>query len=330
MSTADWLAYRTRTGIGASEVGIILGLSQYKSALQMFYDKIGERLVDDAAYSMPAFMGHVMEPVISDLWEYWEGSEETIIRNKREGKRVGLAVPVNAIAHNRKYPHLFVSLDREGHRISTYNGQPFPLELKTIAAWESDKWSGGIPPLYVVQIQTQMLVCEETYAEMAILKNGNCLDVLSFEANPGIQQTIVERTKLFWDKVVEGRKLITQMVEAERNGNYKLRNELDAAIVDLEPPVDGSDSFSEYLAKKHPIAESGILKGTDELLTHAERHKYLQGQIKKLEEEKQLHENYLKSALRNHEKLDFLNRGYVAWKTSEKGVRVFNNRIKSV
>ena len=39
MSNQDWLAFR-KQGFGASEIGAILGLSEYKSALEVFYDKI--------------------------------------------------------------------------------------------------------------------------------------------------------------------------------------------------------------------------------------------------------------------------------------------------
>ena len=43
MSPDDWLGFRGR-GIGASEVGYIMGLSPYKSNVELFYEKIGEKL----------------------------------------------------------------------------------------------------------------------------------------------------------------------------------------------------------------------------------------------------------------------------------------------
>ena len=43
MTPEQWLGFRKR-GIGASEVGAIMGLSQYKSNVELFYDKIGQGL----------------------------------------------------------------------------------------------------------------------------------------------------------------------------------------------------------------------------------------------------------------------------------------------
>ena len=42
MAPDDWLMFRNR-GIGASEVGYIMGLSPYKSNVELFYEKIGEK-----------------------------------------------------------------------------------------------------------------------------------------------------------------------------------------------------------------------------------------------------------------------------------------------
>lgn len=61
----EWLEQR-QSGIGGSEVASILGLSPYKSAVTLFYEKLG--LVDQAAPSMAMRLGNLLEPGIVEAF----------------------------------------------------------------------------------------------------------------------------------------------------------------------------------------------------------------------------------------------------------------------
>ena len=65
MSDEQWLGFRKR-GIGASEVGYIMGLSPYKSNVELFYEKLSANIMQNAD-SVPTFMGKYMEAVITFL-----------------------------------------------------------------------------------------------------------------------------------------------------------------------------------------------------------------------------------------------------------------------
>src|SRR5690242_5416401 len=112
MSTEEWLTFRKR-GIGASEVGYIMGLSPYKSNVELFYEKLAEG-ISQQQETAPTFMGKYMEAVIADLWQYWEEGKDqiTMQQNYNAGKKVRTMQRVNAYIQNPKYPHLFASLDR--------------------------------------------------------------------------------------------------------------------------------------------------------------------------------------------------------------------------
>lgn len=329
MSQEQWLQHR-KQGIGASEVGVIMGLSPYKASIQLFYEKIGQELGYNTE-TLSAFLGKEQEQFIATLWEHWDPStpeQAAMIANYRAGNKVRRCKRVNAYAHNEKYPWLFVSLDRE---INQHDGKGNgALELKTIGGYEVDKWEAGLPPVYVVQVQTQMLVCEYEYGEIAILRDNRDFSVLPFEFNRSIAEGILETTQKFWGKVEQARIIATQHFEAQRNFNYKAVEELTAQLQTLEPEPDGSDAFNNFLKEKYKIALPGERQGTAQQLIDAEKHKDINARIKELTEQKQLHENRLKNDF-GHEgcdRFDFGANGYVSWKADANGVRRFLNKTK--
>lgn len=336
MSQQDWLAYRVR-GVGASDVGTILGLNPYKCSAQLFYEKIGE-MPGNQLENIAMFLGKEQEPFIADLWQYWDPSdpgEGKMIANYREGRKVRRCQRVKAYVNNPAYPWLFVSLDRKINIQSANTVEVFrhegALELKTIAGYEADKWEGGIPPAYVVQVQTQLLVCEFNFGELAVLKDGRDFQVYPFEKNEGIQETIVQRTREFWERVQKGRELLTRRFEAERNFNYQAANDIAEELQTIEPPPDGSEAFAKYLKERYKIAEPGEMRGTDELLAVAANHRRIKAQMKELEEQARECENVLKNSLRDGAtKIDFLNSGYVSWKADSRGIRKFINNVISI
>lgn len=333
MSNDQWLAYRMN-GIGASEVGTIMGLNPYKASIQLFYEKIGE-IPPYSVENLAMFLGKENEDLIGKMWEYWdpsiddlEDAQAAMIQNYRAGKKIRRYKHINAYAHNEKYPWLFVSLDGEINKYdSRGNGA---LEKKMISGYEADKWTAGIPPGYVIQNSTQLVVCEYLFGEIAILKDNRSFWVLPFERNKVIEDEIIERTHEFWKKVETGRILVTQKFEAQRNYNLRLVEQIDAELAGLEPEPDGSEAFSQYLKEKYKIALPGERAGNAIQLKHAQDHKAIKEQLKKLEEAAKSHENALKNDL-GHEKadrFDFGPNGYIQWKADSNGVRRFINKIK--
>lgn len=324
MSREEWLAYR-HTGIGASEVGAILGLDDYTSSLELFYYKIGDIARFDIE-SMASFMGRESEDLIAKLWQYWDGSEESMIDNYRTGKIVRKCRRVNAFVRNMDYPWLYVNLDRE---IVRYDERgPGTLELKTISGLESDKWEGGLPPRYITQVQTQMLVKEWTWGEMAKMRDGRRFDVLPFDRRDGIVNHIVEKTKVFWDKVVEARKLVTEKYDAVIKYNYRRIDELQAQIDALAPEPDGTLAYAEFLSEKFNKGSYAERRGSAEEEDWAISLRKAVDHMKEIEEEKLLYENRLKKAMGDHQVLEFGPSGKVYWNKTAQGNRIFRNKIK--
>jgi putative phage-type endonuclease len=327
MSREDWLTFRLR-GVGASEVGAVMGLDDYTSSLELFYRKIGDLPMMDFE-SMAAFMGRELEDLIATLWQYWEGEdrgEEAMIANYREGRIVRRCQRVNAYIQNPDFPWMFVSLDR---KIMAHDGRrEGALELKSIGKWEADKWEVGIPPKWVTQMNAQMGVCEFDYSEMAQLGDGRRFGVLPFSPSPVIWQQIVVQTQDFWDRVLKARPFVNQKQLALLNYNQRLADECQAEIEKLAPEPDGTEAYAKFLSDKFQLAKIGERPGTFEELDWAKQHAEVSGEIKNLEERKRLMENRLKAAMGENMALDFRADGKVYWGVDSRGKRIFRNKLK--
>lgn len=325
MSREEWLSYR-HTGIGASEVGAILGLDDYTSSLELYYYKIGEVPKFDVE-SMASFMGREQEDLVARLWQYWDGDQDSMIRNFRAGTIVRKCQRVNAYVRNPDFPWLYVSLDRKINRHA--DKEEGTLEIKTIGGWEADKWEGGLPPKYITQVNTQMLVCEFPYGEMALLQDGRNMDVLPFEKSDNIVNHILTRTKDFWDRVQKGRMLVNEKYHALSKFNQAKVEQLTHEIDALAPEPDGTLAYADYL--KHRFGKPNKLErpGTPAELEAAQLQRDAADRLKEVQEVKLLHENTLKKGMGDVQVLDFGKDGKVYWSVTAAGSRIFRNKLKT-
>lgn len=326
MNRDAWLGYR-HSGVGASEVGAILGLDDYTSSLELFYYKIGDAPKFDVE-GMAQFMGREQEDLIARLWQYWDGDEATMIENFRQGRIVRKCQRVNAFMRNPKYPWLYVSLDRKINRHG--NKGEGSLELKTISGWEADKWEAGLPPKYVTQVQTQLTVGEFDYGEMAILQDGRHMNVLPFDLNANISQMIVDGTKKFWDNVLAARKLVNEKYLAMVQFNQRRVDECTHEIDELAPPPDGTLVYAKFLSEKHNKPSKHERRGTPQELLWAQQLVQFSDKLTSAMEDKLQAENNLKAAMRDVEILDFGLEGRVYWTTSPSGRRYFSNKVRCI
>lgn len=322
MTDDEWHDYRMN-GIGASEVSTVLGLNPYKSSIELYYEKIGQKPINRNE-NAAMFWGTELEEVIGQKWQYWDPNnpdQENMIANYRAGNVIRKCEKVNRYIVNPVYPHLFVSLDR---RIFKHDGKgEGSLEIKTISGFAANMWESGIPPAHIVQLQQQLMVCDFDYGELAILKDGRWMEVYPFEKNETIQQSIAEKTKFFWDMVIEARGY-TKMIKEDSvmADHYQLQ------IDSLAPEPDGSLSYENYLKEKHSEGGGGLMKGELVHLEIAKQYMSTNEHINKLEVAKNECANKLKAVLGDYDVLDFQESGKVTWKANAKGSRVFKVSVK--
>ncbi|MFN9114819.1 MAG: YqaJ viral recombinase family protein [Bacteroidota bacterium] len=82
----EWLNFRER-GLGASEIGTLMGVNSWKSPAELYYQKIGV-IPQKQVENMPMFMGTILEETVADIFEHWETDEKTMIENYRKGVKV--------------------------------------------------------------------------------------------------------------------------------------------------------------------------------------------------------------------------------------------------
>lgn len=314
-----WLDFRIN-GIGASEVGTILGLNPYKSSAELFYQKIG-KIPQKIEENLAMFMGNRLESVVGDLWEYYDEDEATFIKNYNTGVKSRHYETIEGYLVNDKYPQLFFSPDgliKNDSKLEAYsvdgeevifNNLKGILEIKTISGFASKQWEGGVPPSYVVQIMTYMLGLGVDYGEIVFFEDGRKLTVIELSRNESICEQIVEKTTEFWERVVTAR---------EDMENCEL----------YEPEPEGTTAYESFLNKKYSNSESKTIQGTDEHYQWAHMHKMLLDEAKQKEAESLEYSNKIKNLMKDHDTIDFGTGGKVTWKSNARGYRTFKNSIK--
>lgn len=336
----QWLAYRMK-GIGASEIGALLGLNDYKSAAHLFYEKLGETF-QHVEPSLQMFLGTQSEPLLAKMWQYWDPNNPTadvMMQNFEDKRLMRKCKVVRAYVHHRDYPHLFVSLDREIVATGEPGKYALPvwkrgvLELKTIGYREADKWESGIPPSYIAQVNQGMLLTIFDNGEMPILKDNRDYFVYPFERSQPIIDSIIEASTDFWYKrVLPAREFKERELAYIDAGEENAAEDMRGEIQRLEPGPEGTTAYASFLKEKYQIAEPGVLKGDLELLNDAYQHRSMKDKVKQLEKDLLIHENRLKNFMGQKEgdQIDFGAAGSITWKNTAKGSRMFLNKVKEL
>lgn len=291
----DWHEFR-KLGLGASEIGVVVGVNHYTLLPKLVEEKVGTRdpykVMNEAMIS-----GLLAEDAILKRWQHYDGTELGYIDNIVQNKIIRTAQPVNTYIINVNYPFLFVSLDgrvepNQQHLSGTVVPYEFPLELKTIRQWEASKWLDGVPAMYRFQVQTQMLVTETEYAELAVLEDGVAFKVIPFKRDEQMQEIILtkaEETYMLIKKLKQMRKEIEYyMNEGQTNKANHLQSLFDSEL----PLPNDEEAAKEYYSQKMMLEREEFTASQEDAMLVKER-VYLAEMIKGLDKEKQLVENLL-------------------------------------
>lgn len=311
--------------IGGSEVATLLALNPYKSIIELYYEKIGAKPIYDFD-NVAMFWGRELEEQIAEKWQYWDGSPEGLINNFKEDNIIRKCRRLNAYVQNKKFPWLFVSLDRVINKQMTGKEEvnEGSLECKTISGYSAAMWESGIPPMYVAQLQGQLLACDFGYGEISILKDGRYFEVYPFDKHDIICDRIIKTSKAFFELVKEGAKqfLLYSHCQDEEKMNYY------AELERIAPEPDGSEAYKNYLSEKYSQEQpTGILGGIVEE-TLAQDYKYFAEEIKVLDLKQTEAANKLKAFMKENIKIDLGKAGSVTWKDNGKGSRTFRVNVK--
>ena len=140
-----WLEER-KYGIGASESASILGMSKWKSNVELWEEKVGIRQPEDISGKPYVQYGHDAEPHIRALFALDHPELEVIYDSPYK------------IIRNDQHPYIFATPD--GEIVERATGRNGGLEIKTTEIMNPSQWNDWkdrIPDQYYCQVCHQML-----------------------------------------------------------------------------------------------------------------------------------------------------------------------------
>jgi len=180
---AEWLQERRR-GIGGSDVAAILGLSSWRTPLDVYLDKTGQR-VDHDTDNPAMYWGRTLEPVIRQHYA------DTTGRN---------VIHPNGILTHPKHDFMLANVDG-----LTEDGRVFEAKTARTAQGWGEQGSDEVPDAYALQVQHYMAVTGLPVADIAVLIGGSDFRVYHVEADPDLQADMIQEESEFWQHVIEQR-----------------------------------------------------------------------------------------------------------------------------
>jgi putative phage-type endonuclease len=181
----DWLKVR-KSGIGSSDAAAAVGLSPYKSQLELWLEKTGRdselEQPDPKDTTHPVFWGTLLEPIVAAAY------------TQQTGNRVR---KINAVLRHPTVPFMLANLDRE---VVGAQGVQI-LECKTAGEFGSRLWRDGVPEYVQLQVQHQLAVTGKHAADVAVLLCGQSLQVFRIERDDALIGRLVELEARFWQYV---------------------------------------------------------------------------------------------------------------------------------
>lgn len=181
-SHEEWLAEREH-GIGASEVGAILGLSPFETPFSLFLKKTHQ--VEREPENQAMKMGHLLESVVAQLWE--EATGEKVIK----------ASAADIIYVHPEHDFMRATPDR------IVRGRKKILECKTTI---TDIDEDDLPSHWVAQCIYQQYVTGIHDCDLAWLVKGRYFGYTNIPYDEEFAEFIASAVTEFWNESVVGGK----------------------------------------------------------------------------------------------------------------------------
>ena len=238
----EWLEKR-RSYITSSDAAAILNLSRYKSALEVYADKV----LDAAAEDEPEYVkiGKLQEPVIAKLYE--DATERALLDNGDYD-----------LVCSTDHPFMAATPDRYWNSLVGVIGI---VELKNVVGFKQYDWLEEPPLMFQVQLQHQLIVCGLKKGSFGVLFNGNSFGWVDQDLNGRFADYLIEQEKAFWQRVQERRppepdasvsakEAIARLYPKEHEAEAIA---LDSTYLDLATHLDNAKKLKKE--NKHAILE---------------------------------------------------------------------------
>ena len=186
MNKQEWLEER-KTYIGGSDLGSILGINNFRTELDVYFEKTSEGVAEDTA-SEAAYWGTVLEDVVAA--EY--------------AKRTGFKIekPAGLIRH-KQYPFIACNLD---YWVIDNEGKSHILECKTanqmkVTCW-GEEGTNQIPESYLYQVAYYAAITGVPRVDIAVLIGGQDFRIYRYDKDETMEQKLIRVAQKFWNNHV--------------------------------------------------------------------------------------------------------------------------------
>lgn len=185
MLTRDQLAVR-QTGVGASEVAAIVGVSEYEGALDVYLRKTG-----------------LVEPKPENEFMRWGNKLEAVVATEY-AERLGVVLDTSDTVRHPVNEWALATPDRI---VRSGEGEAWLLEVKTTAARKADEWgevgTDQVPHRVAIQCQWQMYVTGYRRCDVAVLIGGSDFRTYTLWRDDEVIAALVAQVEAFWRDHVE-------------------------------------------------------------------------------------------------------------------------------
>ena len=195
LNNQDFALFRAKS-LGGSDVGAVLGLSKYRSAVDVWMEKTGKEMA--VRDSLPLRFGQFAESFVASEYALATG--------------LSLATHDVAVVHP-EYPYMHGHIDRfvlSGNLpLIGSDGQITAsriLECKTANPFAQSEWgeagSDQVPLSYLVQCVWYMMLTNIDRTDLAVLFGNADFRIYEIGRDLELEQMVLERAKSFWENHV--------------------------------------------------------------------------------------------------------------------------------
>lgn len=233
-SRIEWLKER-QSGIGGSDVAAILGLSKWRTPLDVYNSKVGE--VTDEEDNVSMEWGRRLEPIIRQAY----------------ADKTGRAVECPGhLFRSAEHPFMIANVDGMcADRI---------LEIKTArtgADW-GEEGTDEIPEYYLTQVQHYMTVTGKELCDVAVLIGASDFQIYTVKNDPELAALLIKEEEKFWE-CVQNRTPPAPRSLAEISKTFPVsRPETIEATDEVAKALDTLRAVREEMAKAKEIESAAL------------------------------------------------------------------------
>lgn len=227
LSREEWLSVRGQ-GIGSSDAAVAVGISPYKSPLELWLEKTERQAAADISANDAVFWGTTLEHIIANVYA------------QRTGTKVRR---LNAVLQHPVHKFLLANLDRIVQHPTDGSGI---LEVKTAGVNSAKFWEEGVPDSYQCQVLHQLAVTGKPWCDVAVLIGGQDFRVYRILPDHEKMADLIKREAEFWQCVVDD---IPPPVDGSESSGRALASMFPSdrgETLDCRDDTDMNKLFSDY------------------------------------------------------------------------------------